>query len=136
MLGIPENIVPTESLLTLRSIIILSSGVIWGVTLRLNTAFLKDTDVAPLEAASRKGIRWLDMPKNNIDGWNKLQNIIPFMHPQIETLGAGISETNNVELGGYRYPTLTVYEDASEEEVYNFIKAIYKSTLRILHGKS
>ena len=75
-------------------------------------------------AASRKGIRWLDMPKNNIDGWNKLQNIIPFMHPQIETLGAGISETNNVELGGYRYPTLTVYEDASEEEVYNFIKAI------------
>ena len=30
----------------------------------------------------------------------------------------------NVELGGYRYPTLTVYADTSEETVYNFIKAI------------
>tara|TARA_B100000686_G_scaffold104414_1_gene111644 strand:+ start:5219 stop:6388 length:1170 start_codon:yes stop_codon:yes gene_type:complete len=75
-------------------------------------------------AASKKGIRWLDMPKENIEGWKKLQKVIPFMHPQIETLGAGLSESNSVELGGYRYPTLTVYADTSEDEVYNFIKAI------------
>ena len=54
MLGMPENIVPTESLLTLRSIMILSSGVIWGITLRLNTAFLKETDVAPLKQLQEK----------------------------------------------------------------------------------
>ena len=75
-------------------------------------------------AASKKGIRWLDMPKTNTEAWNKLQNIIPFMHPEVETLGAGLSEDNSVELGGYRYPTLTVYADTSEETVYNFIKAI------------
>ena len=75
-------------------------------------------------AASKKGIRWLDMPKTNTEAWNKLQNIIPFMHPEVETLGAGLSKDNSVELGGYRYPTLTVYADTSEETVYNFIKAI------------
>ena len=46
------------------------------------------------------------------------------MHPEVETLGAGLSKDNSVELGGYRYPTLTVYADTSEETVYNFIKAI------------
>jgi len=75
-------------------------------------------------ASSKKGIRWLNMPKDNTEGWKKLQNVIPFMHPQIENLGAGLSEDNTVELGGYRYPTLTVYADASEEIIYNFIKAI------------
>ena len=75
-------------------------------------------------AASNKGIRWLDIPKVNTKGWDNLQNVIPFMHPQVETLGAGLSKKNPVELGGYRYPTLTVYADVSEEEVYNFIKAI------------
>ena len=75
-------------------------------------------------AASKKGIRWLNMPKSNIKAWDKLQNIIPFMHPEIETLGAGLSKDNSAELGGYRYPTLTVYAKTSEDEVYNFIKAI------------
>ena len=75
-------------------------------------------------AASKKGIRWLNMPKSNINAWDKLQNIIPFMHPEIETLGAGLSKDNSAELGGYRYPTLTVYAKTSEDEVYNFIKAI------------
>ena len=64
------------------------------------------------------------MPKSNINAWDKLQNIIPFMHPEIETLGAGLSKDNSAELGGYRYPTLTVYAKTSEDEVYNFIKAI------------
>jgi len=75
-------------------------------------------------AASKKGIRWLDMPKKNTEAWNKLQNIIPFMHPERETIGAGLSSDNSVELGGYRYPTLTVYADTSEDNVYNFVKAI------------
>ena len=38
------------------------------------------------------------MPKTNTKAWNKLQNIIPFMHPEVETLGAGLSEDNSVEL--------------------------------------
>ena len=46
------------------------------------------------------------------------------MHPEVETLGAGLSTDNSVELGGYRYPTLTVYADTSEDNVYNFVKAI------------
>src|SRR5574340_162259 len=48
MLGTPAYNVPTESLLTAMSMMILSSGVICGVTVRLSVALLKATFVAPL----------------------------------------------------------------------------------------
>ena len=51
MLGTPAKICPTLSLVTLRSRMMRSSGVICGVARRLSTAFLKDIAVAPLEAA-------------------------------------------------------------------------------------
>ena len=67
------------------------------------------------------------MPKSNTEGWNKLNKLVPFMKPQIETLGAGLSEDNPTYIGGYNYPNVTVYADSSEEEIYNFIKALDES---------
>lgn len=92
---------------------------------RLDAAGAVPTGSAVYElAASKKGIRWVPMPSKNKEGWKKLNKIIPFMQPQIETLGAGLNNESPVELGGYRYPALTVYADANEKDVYNFIKAI------------
>ena len=78
-------------------------------------------------AASKKGIRWLSLPQNNIEGWKKLNQIIPFMNPQIETMGAGLDNDNPAYIGGYHYPNVTVYASTSEDEVYNFIKALDQS---------
>ena len=64
------------------------------------------------------------MPKDNIDGWKKLNKLVPFMKPQKEILGAGLDENNPAHIGGYNYPNLTVYAETSENEVYNFMRAI------------
>ena len=95
---------------------------------RLDAAGAVPTGSAVYElAASKKGIRWLSMPKNNTEGWKRLNKIIPFMNPQLETIGAGLSSEKPVEIGGYHYPNVTVYASATEDEVYNFIKALDES---------
>ena len=95
---------------------------------RLDAAGAVPTGSAVYElAASNKGIKWLEMPKNNITGWEKLNKLVPFMKPQKEIIGAGLSENNPTYIGGYNYPNLTVYADASEDDVYNFMKAIDES---------
>jgi len=95
---------------------------------RLDAAGAVPTGSAVYElAASKKGIRWLSMPKDNKEGWKRLNKTIPFMNPQIETIGAGLSNENSVEIGGYHYPNVTVYASATEDQVYNFIKALDES---------
>ena len=95
---------------------------------RLDAAGAVPTGSAVYElAASKKGIKWLDMPKDNIEGWRKLNALVPFMKPQEEILGAGLSKKNSTYIGGYNYPNLTVYADTSIDKVYNFIKAIDES---------
>ena len=95
---------------------------------RLDAAGAVPTGSAVYElAASNKGIKWLDMPEDNIDGWKKLNKLVPFMKPQKEILGAGLDENNPAYIGGYNYPNLTVYAETSENEVYNFMKAIDES---------
>ena len=95
---------------------------------RLDAAGAVPTGSAVYElAASNKGIKWLDMPEDNIDGWKKLNKLVPFMKPQKEILGAGLDENNPAHIGGYNYPNLTVYAETSENEVYNFMKAIDES---------
>ena len=73
---------------------------------------------------SPRGIRWLDMPAADKEGWTRLREVAPFFQPYTETVGAGISKENPVDILAYRYPVLVVRADASEDEVYAFIKAL------------
>lgn len=76
-----------------------------------------------LEASSR-GIRWLDVPPDNAEGWARLTGIASFFAPLTETRGPGISAEAPAQLIGYRYPMITVYADADEAEVYAMTKAM------------
>mgnify|MGYP001385840007 CR=1 FL=1 len=107
---------------------------------RLDAAGAVPTGSAVYElAASKRGIKWLDMPESNKEGWQKLKKLVPFMQPQIEILGAGLNEKNPTYIGGYNYPNLTVYSDSSEQYVYSFIKALdesfdhYKDITSVMH---
>jgi TRAP transporter TAXI family solute receptor len=75
-------------------------------------------------AESPRGIRWLDVPKDDEEGWKRLREVAPFFQPYTETIGAGISEENPVDIFAYRYPVLTVRADMDEDAVYNYIKAL------------
>ncbi|MDC0661459.1 TAXI family TRAP transporter solute-binding subunit [Marinobacter sp. SS21] len=75
-------------------------------------------------AESPRGIRWLEMDPNDTEAWDKLNKVAPFLAPYEETVGAGISEADPVNIVAYRYPVLAVRADASADEVYSMLKAL------------
>jgi TRAP transporter TAXI family solute receptor len=73
---------------------------------------------------SPRGIRWLEVPPENEEGWERLKAVAPFFQPYKETVGAGISEENPVNILAYRYPVLAVRHDMDEDQAYAFVKAL------------
>jgi uncharacterized protein len=75
--------------------------------------------------ASPRGLVWPEFPPDDKAGWDRMNEVVSFLSPYKETAGAGISEEKPLDLIGYRYPMITVYQDAvSDDEVYNLIKAV------------
>jgi len=75
--------------------------------------------------ASPRGIVWPQFPPEDKDGWKNVTDVVSFAAPYKETKGAGISEEKPAWLVGYRYPMITVYQNAvTTDEVYNVLKAI------------
>ena len=87
---------------------------------------------------SPRGIHWLDMPTDDKEGWDRLKAVAPFFQSNKETVGAGISEKNPVNILAYRYPIMTVRADMSADEAYAIIKAldetydIYKDATKVM----
>jgi len=74
--------------------------------------------------ASPKGIRWLNTPAEDKDGWSRIEAVAPFFQPFSETIGAGINEENPAHIMAYRYPMLVVRSDMSDDMAYSIIKAV------------
>ncbi len=75
-------------------------------------------------AESPRGIRWLETPPDDKEGWARLREVAPFFQPYTETVGAGISKEKPVDILAYRYPVLVTRADTNEDLVYAFIKAL------------
>src|SRR5690606_19096168 len=73
---------------------------------------------------SPRGIRWLEVPADDEEGWKRLRAVAPCFQPYTETVGAGISEENPVDILAYRYPVLVVRSDTDADLVYAFTKAL------------
>ncbi|WP_424924313.1 TAXI family TRAP transporter solute-binding subunit [Alloalcanivorax xenomutans] len=73
---------------------------------------------------SPRGIRWLEVPADDEEGWKRLRAVATFFQPYTETVGAGISEENPVDILAYRYPVLVVRSDTDADLVYAFTKAL------------
>ena len=94
-----------------------------------------EVDVAPAipvssflrEAEGGRGVRWLDMPPSDAEGWNRIQAKASLFAPSSATVGVAMSEGDPADLLGYRYPQISVRADADADEVYNMIKAIDQS---------
>ncbi len=84
---------------------------------------------------SKKGIYYPELIPEDKDGWARLRKHVPFAFPYKEGIGAGIDKEKPIWLLGYRYPVVTVRDDADPSFVYNFLKALdqayplYKDTV-------
>lgn len=77
--------------------------------------------------ASPQGIAWFQMPPENKEGWARVKEIVPFVEPFQETVGAGLSAENPVWMMGYRYPMITVRADSSADLAYATLQAVADS---------
>ncbi|MFC6671566.1 TAXI family TRAP transporter solute-binding subunit [Marinobacterium aestuariivivens] len=75
-------------------------------------------------AESPRGIHWVDIPADDQEGWARVKQVAPFFKAYEETIGAGLSEEQPVNMLAWRYPVLVTLADRSAEEVYSFIKAL------------
>jgi uncharacterized protein len=69
-------------------------------------------------------IVWLELPPADKDFWGRLQRTLPLALPFVEDMGPGLSKVAPKAIMGYRDPTVTVYADAGELEVYAVTMAI------------
>jgi TRAP transporter TAXI family solute receptor len=76
--------------------------------------------------SSPKGLRWLPMDPDDVEGWKRLQVYLPMYAPFISRTGAGCSEENPVVGGGYAMGFFA-YRDVSEEIMYLLTKSIYEN---------
>lgn len=79
-----------------------------------------------LEESSR-GIRWVDIPADDDEGWARMNQVAPVFQSFRETIGAGLSEESPANMLAYRYPIIVAMADRDEEEVYQFIKSLDES---------
>jgi len=76
--------------------------------------------------ASPYGIRWLQMPHNDRECWERVHAVAPYLEPHVATRGAAISDTAPHEGGTYPYPVLTTLSDQDPDLVYAVTAAIHQ----------
>lgn len=86
-----------------------------------HTVSLKELEASP------NGINWIEIPKSDTVLWEKFQKALPLVSPYHEDLGAGITKDKPVWMMGFRYPMITVYADAKDEETYAVTKAVVEN---------
>lgn len=75
-------------------------------------------------AESPRGIHWVEIPQDDVDGWENMGQVAPIFSPYEESVGAGLSEENPVSMVAYRYPMVVTRSDLGDDEAYAFIKSL------------
>ncbi|MFC1870126.1 TAXI family TRAP transporter solute-binding subunit [Chloroflexota bacterium] len=70
--------------------------------------------------SSPRGLKFVSLPHDDNEGWERIAEIMPYMVRRVATEGAGgLSETNTIECGGYPNPGLNALADTDADLVYN-----------------
>jgi TRAP transporter TAXI family solute receptor len=78
-------------------------------------------------AASPGGLKWINIPHGNKDGWMQVQRRAPFLAPLTITGGPGLAEGESAEVGSYPCPTFVSYGNADLEKMYWMTKMVVES---------
>ncbi len=74
-------------------------------------------------AAGPRGLKWIALPLDDKEGWERMQGVNPHFSRTTATLGAGLSKDNPLECAGVPYPVLVTYK-ADPELDYSVTKGI------------
>ncbi|MFC1867192.1 TAXI family TRAP transporter solute-binding subunit [Thermodesulfobacteriota bacterium] len=75
-------------------------------------------------ASGPYGLRWLEMPKEDSEGWKRAKAVAPWVGPDLVTAGPGLSKESPRQMIGFPNG-LWAYGSQSEELVYAVAKALH-----------
>ncbi len=77
--------------------------------------------------ASPRGIRWLPVPHDDADCWQRVLSVAPYYRPHMATRGPGISDEQPQEGGTYPYPILITMAHQDADMVYWLTRTIHEN---------
>ena len=84
------------------------------------------TPVAYELESSPYGLRYIELPASNKEGWERVTRIQPYLSPYKATYGAGISDGHYVEVASNAYPVTVCYDTLDDDVAYFMTKAIHQ----------
>ena len=94
---------------------------------RIDSTFFNLVSSQAYELASMpSGIRYLEMPADNQEGWKKLQRVCPPMSPKKATVGANLSEKNPAWVARQGYPNFLTWDKLDEDTAYHITKYLHE----------
>jgi TRAP transporter TAXI family solute receptor len=92
---------------------------------RIDSTFFNLVSSQGYELASMAcGIRYLEMPASDKEGWKRLKVVCPSFSPRHATVGADISEKNPKWVGTMGYPNFLTWDRLDEDTAYYITKYI------------
>lgn len=92
---------------------------------RVDAAFTSSISGKAYEVAkSPRGMVYLEMPKDDVEGWKRLQAAAPYMIPAMGTEGADLSPEKPAESASYPYPVLMTNASTDASLVNKMLKAM------------
>lgn len=92
---------------------------------RVDAAFaLTTTTVNYQIEASPRGLKWLETPADDTEGWARFQAVAPFVTPHMVSVGPGIDPAAPLPMAQYPYPILVTEDDQDPAEVRNILAAL------------
>ncbi len=88
---------------------------------KIDVASINPTASAMYEADSKVGIVWLEMDKNDAEGWERVQEVASWFFPRSVTDVPGIE--GEITLQGHGY-LIASYEDQDPEVIYELLKSM------------
>jgi TRAP transporter TAXI family solute receptor len=90
---------------------------------RVDTTFFNIVSSQAYELASMPcGIRYLEMPASDKEGWKRLKVVCPPMSPKLATVGADISDKNPKWVSTQGYPNFLTWAKLDENTAYYITK--------------
>lgn len=94
----------------------------------IDTAFLNSASSIAVEMESMPaGLRWLDMPASNKEGWKRVQEVVPVNMPKKKTKGPGASKEDPAEILTLGYPIIMAYDHSDEATIYWITRALLET---------
>ena len=92
---------------------------------RIDAAFaLTTTTVNYQIESSPRGLKWLETPASETEGWARYTSVTPFVTPHMVSVGPGIDPDSPLPMALYPYPILVTEADQDDTEVRNIVAAM------------